>query len=272
MRDNADPPLEEAQTTLAETLLARGFRTRAFVGSVVLDPDRGLKQGFEHYRGVDGVLARHGARQRRADQVIADAVHWLDTIDGTRFFLGALYDPHRPYDPPEPYASIYGHNLYVGESRLPTPRSAGCSRRSSNGLSWIDDRHRRWRPRRIAGVHGERDHGVFIYENVLRVPLIVRAPGLPPFRVGEVVRLTDVMPTVLDLLDVPALPVEGISLVDLMRGRRRDLNLEAYSDRCIRSGLGGARYGRCATVDQADRRTSPRALRPGARPVRGAHL
>ena len=49
VRDNADPPLEDTHTTLAETLLARGFRTGAFVGSVVLDPDRGLQQGFEEY-------------------------------------------------------------------------------------------------------------------------------------------------------------------------------------------------------------------------------
>ena len=50
VRDNADHPLAETETTLAETLRARGFRTGAFVGSVVLNPNRGLKQGFEHYQ------------------------------------------------------------------------------------------------------------------------------------------------------------------------------------------------------------------------------
>ena len=58
------------------------------------------------------------------------------------------------------------------------------------------------------GEHGERDHGIFVYESVMRVPLIIRAPGLAPRRVGDVVRLVDVMPTVLDMLDLPG-PADG---------------------------------------------------------------
>jgi arylsulfatase A-like enzyme len=271
VRDNADPPLEETQTTLAETLLAHGFRTAAFVGSAVLDPDRGLKQGFEQYHGV-GSASGHTPerRQRRADQVMGDAIHWLDTIGGSRFFLWAhLYDPHRPYDPPEPYASIYGHNLYMGEIAF-TDSQIGRLLRALEQRALLD--------RTIvvvAGDHGEslgergeRDHGVFIYENVLRVPLIVRAPPphrahdarrgprplVAPFRIGEVVRLTDVMPTVLDLLDVPAPPVDGVSLVDLMRGRRRDLHLEAYSESLYPTRLGWSplralRDGRFKLID-----------------------
>ena len=233
VRDNADEALDEAQTTLAETLLARGYRTGAFVGSVVLDPDRGLKQGFEQYRSVDGASGRPSERrQRRADRVVADAVHWLDTIDGSRFFLWVhLYDPHRPYDPPEPYASRYGDNLYIGEI-------AFADSQIGRLLEALDRRTLLDRTIVIiAGDHGEslgergeRDHGILIYENVLRVPLIVRAPALRPIRIGEVVRLTDVMPTVLDLLGVAAPPVDGVSLVALMLGQRRDLGLEAYAE------------------------------------------
>ena len=51
-------------TTLAEVLLARGFRTGAFVGSVVLDPDRGLAQGFERYRGVAAIERPERTRAR----------------------------------------------------------------------------------------------------------------------------------------------------------------------------------------------------------------
>jgi hypothetical protein len=187
---------------------------------------------------------------------MADAVHWLDTIGGSRFFLWThLYDPHRPYDPPEPYASIYGHNPYVGEI-------AFADSQIGRLLEALEQRALLDRTIVIvAGDHGEslgergeRDHGVFIYENVLRVPLIVRAPALAPFRVGEVVRLTDVMPTVLDLLDVPAPPVDGVSLVDVMRGRRRDLNLEAYSESLYPARLGWSplralRDGRFKLID-----------------------
>jgi arylsulfatase A-like enzyme len=271
VRDNAHPPLEETQTTLAETLLAHGFRTGAFVGSAVLDPDRGLKQGFEQYLGVDSASGdTPKRRQRRANQVMGEAIDWLDTIGGSRFFLWAhLYDPHRPYDPPEPYASIYGHNLYVGEIAF-ADSEIGRLLRALERRALLDHTIVV-----VAGDHGEslgergeRDHGIFIYENVLRVPLIVRVPpphrahdawrgprpALAPFRIGEVVRLTDVMPTVLDLLNVPAPPADGVSLVDLMSGRRRDFDLEAYSESLYPSRLGWSplralRHGRFKLID-----------------------
>jgi choline-sulfatase len=56
----------------------------------------------------------------------------------------------------------------------------------------------------------------------------VRAPGLAPRRVGDVVRLIDIMPTALALLGVDALPAHGVDLRPLMRGERRDL--EAYAE------------------------------------------
>ena len=241
VRDNADNALAEAHTTLAETLLARGFRTGAFVGSIVLDPARGLKQGFERYQAVPaGGRQTPGPRQRRADEVMNDAIRWLDTVAGSRFFLWThLYDPHRPYDPPEPYRSTYGHNLYVGEI-------AFADSQIGRLLQALEQRHLLDRTVVVVvgdhgeslGGHGERDHGVFIYEEVIRVPLIVRAPALRPTRIGEIVRLTDVMPTVLDLLDVPSPPGDGVSLVDWMNGSRRDLNLEAYSESLYPERLG----------------------------------
>lgn len=257
VRDNADPPLAEAHTTLAETLRARGFRTGAFVGSVVLDPDRGLRQGFEEYRGVEAGPGRTSERlQRRGDRAVSDAIQWLDAIAGSPFLLWVhLYDPHRPYDPPEPFASIYAHNPYVGEIAFADAQIGRLlevlERRALLDRTIVV----------VAGDHGEslgergeRDHGVFIYENVLRVPLMIRAPSLAPFRVGEVVRLTDVMPTVLNLADVPVPQVDGLSLVDLMRGRRHGLGLEAYSESLYPERIGWSplralRDGRFKVID-----------------------
>lgn len=71
VRDNADPPLAERFVTLAESLAARGFRTGAFVGSIVLDPDRGLAQGFATYSGVaPQPTPGQRRRQRRGDAVV----------------------------------------------------------------------------------------------------------------------------------------------------------------------------------------------------------
>jgi arylsulfatase A-like enzyme len=79
------------------------------------------------------------------------------------------------------------------------------------------------------GDHREMDHGIFLYESVLRVPLIVRAPGIAPSRVADVVRLTDVMPTILDLLRLPLQAIDSTSLVDAMHGHSLP-ELEAYAE------------------------------------------
>jgi arylsulfatase A-like enzyme len=257
VRDNADAPLAETQTTLAEVLAARGFRTGAFVGSVVLAPERGLRQGFEEYGGV---LERDSpgveSSQRRADEVVDDAIPWVDTVAGSPFFLWThFYDAHRPYDPPQPYRSIHAHNPYVGEIAFADAQIG----RLIDALERLDLLERTVvvvtaDHGESLGAHGERDHGIFVYEDVLHVPLIVREPGRRAGRVGEVVRLIDVMPTLLDLLDVPAPATDGVSLAALMQGRRRDLDLEAYAESLYPERLGWSalralRSGRFKLID-----------------------
>jgi arylsulfatase A-like enzyme len=257
VRDNADPPLAESKATLAQTLLSRGFRTGAFVGSIVLNPDRGLQRGFEVYHGVTGGPPdTPQGRQRRADAVTDDALQWLDTVGDAPFFLWAhFYDAHRPYDPPEPFASTYGHDPYLGEI-------AFADAQIGRLLEALESRHLLNRTVVVVagdhgeslGEHGERDHGVFVYESVLRVPLIIRAPSMRATRVGSAVRLIDVMPTVLDLLHVPAPPIDGVSTVDLMTGRRTDLKLPIYAEslypeRLGWSGLRALREGQFKFID-----------------------
>jgi arylsulfatase A-like enzyme len=241
VRDNADSPLAAGQTTLAEILRAQGFRTAAFVGSVVLDPDRGLSQGFDQYSGVvpDGRPVPVPL-QRRAEEVVSEATRWLDGVGDSRFFVWThLYDPHRPYDPPEPFRSKYAHDPYVGEIAY-ADSQIGRLIDELERLDLLD--------RTIVivagdhgeslGEHGERDHGIFVYEGVLRVPLIIRASSIAPRPIDAVVRLVDVMPTVLNLLGVPAPPMDGVSLGDLMRGKAGDSDLEAYSESLYPRRLG----------------------------------
>src|SRR5262249_21919598 len=80
------------------------------------------------------------------------------------------------------------------------------------------------------GEHGEDGHGIFVYQSTLRVPLVMRVPGLTPRRVADVTRLADVMPTVLDLLHVLKPSMDGVSLSGLMTGRTKHLDLDAYSE------------------------------------------
>jgi arylsulfatase A-like enzyme len=260
VRDNSSPPLAPEHTTLADILQAQGFETAAFVGSTVLDADRGLAQGFDFYSGVarDGAPADRWTGmtgQRRADDVMMDAIRWLDGIGGWRFFLWThLYDPHRPYDPPEPFRSRYT-DPYVGEI-------AFADSQIGRLLETLE--RRRLLDRTIIvvagdhgeslGEHGERDHGTFIYESVLRVPLIVRTPANAPRRIRAAVRLVDVMPTVLDMLDLPHATVDGVSLTNLMSGRRRHLDLDVYAEslypqRFGWSPLRAVRSGRFKLID-----------------------
>jgi choline-sulfatase len=241
VRDNADTPLADSHTTMAELLKSNGFRTGAFVGSVVLDADRGLSQGFDHYSGVtlkDG--AGPGAMQRPGDAVVDEALQWLDTVGGSPFLLWThLYDPHRPYEPPEPFYTKYGHEPYVGEIAYADSQIGRL----------LDALERKGLLNKVTviiagdhgeslGDHGERDHGIFVYQEVMRVPLLIRSPGIGPSRVGAVVRLTDIVPTVTELLDLPQPKVDGASLLALMRGREPNSDREAYGESLYPERLG----------------------------------
>ena len=69
------------------------------------------------------------------------------------------------------------------------------------------------------GDHGERGHGIFVYESALRVPLIVRWPGIAPRRVPDLVQLIDLAPTILALEGLEAPPMDGANLAPVLRGR-----------------------------------------------------
>jgi arylsulfatase A-like enzyme len=256
VRDNADPSLSPDHTTLAETLREQGFKTGAFVGSAVLDADRGLAQGFDHYAGVAdiGVPVQTAAAWRRANEVVTDAIQWLEGIEG-RFFLWAhLYDPHRPYDPPEPFRSRYT-DPYVGEIAFADSQIGrlldALERRTmlDRTIVVVAGDHGE-----SLGDHGERDHGVFVYQSTLNVPLIIRAPQVRSRRIADVVRLVDVMPTVLELLGVNSDSVDGVSLAAMMRGDARDVELDAYAEsfyprRFGWSALRTLRAGRYKLID-----------------------
>ena len=256
VRDNVDTPLAARHVTLAEILRDRGFRTGAFVGSAVLDADRGLAQGFDTYRSAMPIGPEgRSALQKGADAVIGDALAWLEGIGRRRFFLWAhLYDPHRPYEPPEPFRSRHD-DPYIGEIAFADAQIGrlidALDRRGvlDKTLIVVAGDHGE-----SLGEHGERTHGIFVYENVLRVPLLIRAPRFRPVRTGAVVRLVDVMPTVLDLFGIDPPEVDGVSLRPLLDGRSTDLGLEAYAEsryplRFGWSSLRSLRDGRFKVID-----------------------
>ena len=239
VRDNGGFFLDPAQTTLAEVLKARGYRTGGFVAAYVLDSKWGIDQGFDTYfddfdLGESKGLSL-GAIQRPANEVVDRVLPWLEAAKESRFFAWIhLYDPHTPYRPPEPFLSRYKGHPYNGEIAF-TDSQVGRVIAQLRSLGVYD--------RTVVAImgdhgeslgdHGESTHGFFIYNSVTHVPFVIRAPYslMQGRHVADPVRSVDVMPTVLDLLGVPTpKEVTGASLVPLMTGSASELNLDAYSE------------------------------------------
>jgi arylsulfatase A-like enzyme/Tfp pilus assembly protein PilF len=241
VRDNGGYVLGEAQTTLAEVLRGAGYATGAFVGAFVVDSKWGLDQGFDDY--VDRFdLTRtsdHGISiadiSRPAGDVADAALSWLGSTIDRRFFAWVhFYDAHVPYEPPEPWRSQFASRPYLGEI-------AYADAQLGRLIGWLRDRSLLERTVVVVvgdhgeslGEHSEGTHGLFVYDATVRVPLVIRAPheAPPGARVPAVVRSQDVMPTVLALagVDAPS-SVRGRSLVALMTGMSKDLELDAYSE------------------------------------------
>ena len=243
VRVNGNTALSDEQTTLAEVLAVRGYRTGAFIAAFVLDGRWGLKQGFEHYDDqFDLKKYKHldlGEVQRPGNEVTDAALAWLEEQKADPFFAWIhLYDPHVPYAPPEPFASTYGPRgpagLYDGEiAFMDTQIGRITAWLEASGLAGetlivlVGDHGE------SLGDHGEGTHGFFVYDCVLHVPFLVATPfaGLQGKRVPSQVSTADVFPTILGLLDL-ASPVkaQGRSLVPLMFDPGRKDDAPAYGE------------------------------------------
>lgn len=242
IRDNGGFYLDESHVTLAEELKSRGYATGAFVAAFVLDSKWGLDQGFDYYYdnfdltkyktvSLDSV-------QRRGDEVLAEVYKWLENQSQQKFFAWIhLYDPHTPYDPPEPYKTEYRgrrFGLYDGEIAY-VDQLMGEFREFMEEKNLFDKTliiftgdHGE-----SLGEHKESAHGFFIYDSDIRVPLIIRFPEgkFAGHVISNQVRSIDIMPTVLHLLgdEIPE-SVQGKSLLSLILKDEAQDELLAYSE------------------------------------------
>jgi hypothetical protein len=132
VRDNGGFFLAPEQTTLAEMLKEKGFATGGFIAAFVLDGKWGINQGFDEYFDDFDISERRGRSigniQRPGNEVVDKALPWIDSVKDRRFFAWIhLYDPHTPYDPPEPQKSEYTSKPWSSpqrESRTHAPTNA----------------------------------------------------------------------------------------------------------------------------------------------------
>jgi arylsulfatase A-like enzyme/Tfp pilus assembly protein PilF len=225
--------LSDKWRTLAEVLKAQGFATAAFVSSFSVDSRFGIGRGFDVYDDTfEAQAPLKGANaERRAEATFARFSRWLEKSGPGRFFAWVhYYDPHLPYDPPAPYREEFSGRPYDGEIAY-MDRYVGAVIEALRSKGLLDRTLVV-----VAGDHGEglgdkaeTGHGIFLYDETLRVPLIVRDPAAfpRPRVVPSEVRLVDVAPTILDTLglEAGAPALQGRSLVPWIRNKtRQDLD------------------------------------------------
>lgn len=244
IRDVGGFVLDTKVTTLAEVLGKAGYETAAFVAAAVLDRHYRLDRGFQVYNdemGEDqpeeklpGVVA-----EVRGDVVTKRALDWLRKREGNGagskpFLLWVhYYDPHFPYDPPEPYRQQFAKDPYAGEVAY-TDSQVGrlLELLAQSGLQektlvvLLSDHGE------SLGEHGEETHGVFLYDSTMHVPLMVAGPAIRKGGIVEQqVQSVDVVPTILDYLGLaPSPSASGASLKPALAEGKRVRSPYAYME------------------------------------------
>lgn len=227
VRNNLGYPLDTTKVpTLPAALKAKGYATGAAVSAYVLRGSAGLGPAFDWY---DDELATRanasvGELARPGNVTVARSIQWIDSqAERPFFFLLHLFEPHVPYDPPEPFrsklASAYDGEIATADSFV--------------GIFIEHLKQRGIYDRAIVillsdhgeglGDHGEDEHGIFLYRETIHVPLLIKLPKQTRAgeRIDAPVQLADIFPTITSLTGA-SLPkeVKGISIVQGVSANR----------------------------------------------------
>ncbi|GEM_PF-352929 len=258
--EDAETRLPSALPTLAEAFSAQGFPATAFVTHLYVGSRFGLDKGFDsfHEFGLDERFEE--GLQPRADAVNAEVMPWLTAQGDTPWFLYLHYfDPHWDYDAPEPWGSRYTDPGYTGSANGTlaflgqyVPHDQRMSEADRQHLLDLYDGEIAFTDHHLGALvahlkaedlwddtlvvvtadHGEefQEHGSVhhirtLYEEVVRVPLLVKPaggrPALWPARVSTPVSTMDVAPTLLSMAGLQAPDTfRGASLEEVIAGER----------------------------------------------------
>jgi len=222
VRDNLGFTLKGG-ATLAEMLKARGFATGGFVSAYVMRRDTGLGRGFDTYDDrlpTSSPEVAIGEVQRAGADTLAAARAWLAARTSSRYFLFLhLYEPHTPYSPParftqfDPYDGEIAYSDELIGELVADLKSRGLYDEAL--IVFLSDHGEG------LGDHGEAEHGLFLYQETMRVPLVVKLPRQAGAgtRVAAPVQHIDLVPTILALAQAPTpRGLRGRSLVPAFSG------------------------------------------------------
>ena len=234
VRENTNFIVRKEFLTLAEYLKSFSYSTRAIIGGYPLHSRFGLSQGFDiyddDYETVKYQKLAYG--ERKAEVVVDKALDWLKSQKSPWFLLIHCFDPHDPYEPPEPFKTKYEENLYDGEVAYVDFVLGKLvsyiieNNLFDNTLIIFTGDHGE-----SLGQHGEMTHGYLAYNTTIWVPLIISIPGVSPGKIDQIVSHIDIFPTVCDVLHVkkPSF-LQGISLLPAIKGKmlpRRTIYFES---------------------------------------------
>ena len=223
-------PLAPTLPYLPELLHSSGYRTAAFVGSILLDPRNGPFQGYG--RGFDVYDAgfhqpqrgesRFQSVERHGDQVVSRATNWLAGEKQRPFFLWVdLQDSHAPY------STSYDRGVAATDAAI--GKLVSFLRAQSlydDALIVVVSSHGE-----SLGAHGEETHGIFLYDETIHVPLILKLPKnqMAGKQIANRTRVLDIAPTVLTVAGIPIpAQMQGQSLMRIAQASSQN-DQPAYS-------------------------------------------
>jgi arylsulfatase A-like enzyme len=290
--------MDGSLTTLADFLRTNGFVCASYNGGGFVNPVFGFSKGFDLYAEGEGSLWTNNA----AAQTFDSASKWIERNADKDFFLFVhTYQLHNPYVSPPPYDSMFldedwrwrliDVGGYLGGPRSAFKKLPEVERRNIVGLY---DGEIRYADEALIGPlvaqlkrlgiydqamivlvsdHGEEffDHGSWehsrtLYDESLKVPLIVKFPGsrFRGKRIDSFVRLIDVMPTIMDAYGIGSdrAALEGRSLVPVLKGKEKgDREVQAYLAGGV---LGGPFPGKMASTFGREKVILNKAFDPAA--------
>jgi arylsulfatase A-like enzyme/Flp pilus assembly protein TadD len=246
VRDFTSPGIPANIGMIAEAFKRQGYQTAAFVSAFVVDSTWGFGRGFDtyddHFDPRQFETRSPGNVQRRADETIDRLLAWFKGRASAGhparpFFVWLhLFDPHSDYNPPEPFHTQYAGRLYDGEVAYTDSQLArlfaylhkeGIYDRALIVL--LSDHGE------SLGEHGEDEHGFFIYNSTIHVPMIFKLPrgAAPPRVVARPAGTVDVAPSLLDLAQIHdpiSRQFQGASMVSLIQGKGTAGERPVYSE------------------------------------------
>jgi len=262
--------LSSSQLTLAEGLRRHGYATAGFVSNLYVNSIFGFSQGFETYNDEHESYSKNVANvKRRGEETNKEVFEWLGQEPQEPFFLFVHYnDPHWPYNPPSPFGDEYVKGYRGDLTPARTPKVVETLGRPITNLSQEDldyiiglyDGETAYVDAQVGKLlekidsigferefltvivadhgeefldHGSASHGYTLYEEMIRVPLIVRYPRrVAPARIKAQVRVIDIMPTLFEFVGTveSEQAIQGRSFVPLLEGKTSTGIDEAFSE------------------------------------------